>query len=175
MLTLDLNARFQPMHRHELEDALEGILVKENLGTIGGGGGTLMAENGEIKSCDIEIDAEIENIEKIAEILNTVGIAKGSFLRGENKKIAVGTLEGLGIYLSVDLDEETYQNCDVNFVIEKTEECMHGIGAMYSYREVEAFTALYYYGTSFERMKDSIAAFLSDYPLCKDCKVIQIA
>lgn len=174
MLTLDLNAKFQPMHRHELEDALDIILGREGLGSVDGGG-TLMAGNGEIECCDIHIDTEIENIERIAKILNAIGIPKGSFLRCDDKKIAVGTLEGLAIYLSVDLDKEVYQNCDVNYVIEETEKAMKGIGSMYSYRELDAFTALYYYGTSYENMRDSISAFLADYPLCKDCKVIQIA
>lgn len=31
-LTLNLNSRLQPMHRHDLEDALQEILEKINLG-----------------------------------------------------------------------------------------------------------------------------------------------
>ena len=36
-LTLNLNSRLQPMHRHDLEDALQGILEKVNLGEVMGG------------------------------------------------------------------------------------------------------------------------------------------
>ena len=52
-LTLNLNSRLQPMHRHDLEDALQGILEKLNLGEVMGGGTLLNPETGEIVSCDI--------------------------------------------------------------------------------------------------------------------------
>lgn len=53
-LRLKLNARFQPMHRFELEDALQEILSKEGLGEITGGG-TAQNPDGEIAYCDIDI------------------------------------------------------------------------------------------------------------------------
>ena len=53
-LTLNLNSRLQPMHRHDLEDALQEILEKGKLGEVTGGG-TLQRQTGEIVSCDIEI------------------------------------------------------------------------------------------------------------------------
>lgn len=52
---MNLNSRLQPMHRHDLEDALQGILEKVNLGEVMGGGTLLNPETGEIVSCDIEI------------------------------------------------------------------------------------------------------------------------
>lgn len=54
-LLLHLNARFQPKHRFELEDALQEIFEKNNAGEVTGGG-TLLKENGEVESCDIEIE-----------------------------------------------------------------------------------------------------------------------
>lgn len=33
-LTLNLNSRLQPMHRHDLEDALQEILEKGKLGEV---------------------------------------------------------------------------------------------------------------------------------------------
>lgn len=53
-LTLKLNARFQPKHRFELEDALQEILEKEQAGEVTGGG-TAQNPNGEIAYCDIDI------------------------------------------------------------------------------------------------------------------------
>ena len=53
-LTLKLNARFQPMHRFELEDALQEILEQNNMGEVTGGG-TAQNPGGEIAYCDIEI------------------------------------------------------------------------------------------------------------------------
>ena len=46
-LTLKLNARFQPKHRFELEDALQEILAEKQLGEIAGGG-TAQKPDGEI-------------------------------------------------------------------------------------------------------------------------------
>ena len=54
-LTLNLNSRLQPMHRHDLEDALQEILEKINLGEVMGGGTLQNPQTGEIESCDIEI------------------------------------------------------------------------------------------------------------------------
>ena len=46
-VTLKLNARFQPKHRFELEDALMEIFEKEKMGEITGGG-TAQMPDGEI-------------------------------------------------------------------------------------------------------------------------------
>lgn len=43
-LVLHLNARFQPKHRFELEDALQEILQKNQAGEITGGGTSLNAQ-----------------------------------------------------------------------------------------------------------------------------------
>ena len=33
-VVLKLNVRLQPMHRHELEDAIQGVLEKEQMGEV---------------------------------------------------------------------------------------------------------------------------------------------
>ncbi|MCM1099872.1 MAG: hypothetical protein NC079_05340 [Clostridium sp.] len=176
-LILHLNARFQPKHRFELEDALQEIFQKENAGEITGGG-TSLKENGEIESCDIEIDFEDsgKDLEWLVDLLNAIGIPKGSVLRGIEPPINVGTLEGLAIYMDgTGLAEEIYQSCDINYVIEQLEQAVSGIGHMYSYRELSEFTALYFYGTSFSVMKEKMHPFISSYPLCQNCRIEKIA
>ena len=82
-VTLHLNARFQPMHRHELEDALESVLDRLGLGTVDGGG-TLMEPSGEIASCDIELylrSGEEKDLEKLVEIVERFEVPKGSALK----------------------------------------------------------------------------------------------
>ena len=37
-VVLKLNARLQPMHRHELEDAIQGLHEKEQMAEVTGGG-----------------------------------------------------------------------------------------------------------------------------------------
>lgn len=60
---LKLNARFQPIHRFELEDALQEIFQREGMGEVIGGGTAQNADR-EIISCDIEFDLA-ENVSKI--------------------------------------------------------------------------------------------------------------
>ena len=55
LIALNLNARFQPICRHDLEDALNKILGKSDMGFVDGGG-TMMFPSGEVKSCDIELE-----------------------------------------------------------------------------------------------------------------------
>ena len=177
-LTLKLNARFQPKHRFELEDALQEILEKEQMGEITGGG-TAQKPDGEIAYCDIEIHLikdQPENITWLVDLLNRIGIPKGSLLQGIEPEFAVGTLEGLAYYSNgVDLPEEVYKNCDINYVVEQMEQAMEGIGRMYSYWEGRTYTALYFYGSSFAEMKKRVEPFLAEYPLCQKCRVEQIA
>lgn len=177
-LNLKLNARFQPKHRFELEDALQEILEKRELGEVTGGGTALTAE-GEVSYCDIEIrlyQEGQEGVEWLAELLNRMGIPKGSLLQGVEPELPVGTLEGLAYYSNgVDLPEEVYQTCDINYVIQQMEQAMEGIGRMYSYWEGNRETALYFYGTSFAEMKEKIAPFIAQYPLCQGCRIEQIA
>lgn len=177
-LTLKLNARFQPKHRFELEDALQEILEKEQRGEVTGGG-TAQNPDGEIAYCDIEIylvHDDMESVEWLAALLNSMGIPKGSVLQGVEPEMEVGTLEGLAYYSNgVDLPDEIYQTCDINYVIEQLEQSIDGIGRVYSYWEGNTYTALYFYGTSFSEMKEKMAPFIAEYPLCQKCRIEQIA
>lgn len=184
-VTLNLNARFQPIHRHELEDALEGILSKLKLGSIEGGG-TLQLPSGEISSCDIELmlkDGTEKTLEKLESMIEALGVAKGSKLLLWNKEDSevqserpVGNLEGMAIYLNgTELPQEIYQTCDINYVIEQTESRMEGIGRLYSWWEGAENTALYFYGQSYEKMLAAVSGFVKEYPLCQKCAIEQIA
>ena len=97
-LTLNLNSRLQPMHRHDLEDALQEILEKGKLGEVTGGGTLQSPQTGEIVSCDIEIhlnDDKQDSVNRLVELMNIIGIPKGSALlcTAPEIKIEVGTLE----------------------------------------------------------------------------------
>lgn len=117
-ITLSLNARFQTMHRHELEDTLEELLSKTNLGYTDGGC-TMQFPSGEIESCDIEIilkDGREENIAELESMIDALGVAKGSKLLLWNEANDVlqserpaGRLEGMALYLNgTELPEEVY-------------------------------------------------------------------
>lgn len=177
-ITLKLNARLQPMHRFELEDALQEILEENNMGTVIGGG-TAQNFDGEIAYCDIDIrlkNGKKSTINWLVELLNDMGIAKGSALQRLGKEIEVGTLEGLAFYCNgKELPEEVYKTCDINYVIEQMELAMEGIGKMYSYWEGAGYTVLYFYGSSFADMKQKIEPFIASYPLCQKSRIEQIA
>ncbi len=179
-LTLHLNSRLRPMHRFELEDVIQEILKKEQIGEVSGGG-TALNPDGEIVSCDIDIhlnEDKQDNINYLVDVLKQLGIPKGSALLGIEPalKIEVGTLEGLAFYTNgTELPEEVYKTCDINYVVEQMELAMHGIGRLYSYWEGNTYTALYFYGNSYAEMKQKIEPFIATYPLCQKSRIEQIA
>lgn len=177
-VTLNLNARFQPVDRHELEDVLEMLLEKRKVGIVDGGG-TMQMPTGEIEYCDIELYLK-EDTQEIRDVVSglvqTVGVPKGSKLIGEGWEETVGTLEGMALYMNgTELDDQVYENCDINYAAEQMEKLMEGLGRIYSYWEGPNDTALYFYGSSYEKMLAAIQGFLDEYPLCQKCIVKQIA
>ena len=182
-LTLYLNARFQPMHRHDLEDALDELLEKTDIGYVDGGG-TAMFPSGEVKSCDIELalnDMDEKTVAELETIIDELGVPKGSALLwladdGEKMERPVGRLEGMAVCLNgSELPPEVYESCDINYVIEQLNSRMEGIGQLYSWWEGPQSTALYFYGQSYEKMSAAIRDFIAEYPLCQKCVVERIA
>ena len=182
-ITLNLNARLQPMHRGDLEDVLDEVLDKSDIGFVDGGG-TLMFPSGEVKSCDIELalnDGSEETIAELEKIIDTMGVPKGSKLLwtasdGEKTERPVGRMEGMALYLNgTDVPKEVYESSDINYVIEQLESRMDGIGRLYSWWEGPEKTALYFYGQSYEKMTAAIQDFIREYPLCQKCVVERIA
>lgn len=175
-VVLHVNERLQPKHRFVLEDTIDEALKRNNHGEITGGG-TLMEKNGEIKSCDIDIELSDDDdaFERFKDYVNHLGIAKGSELETDGKKFPVGSFEGMGIYLSVNLPDEVYKNNDVNELIEKLNDALGDKGILRSWREHNDFTALYFYGDSFKKMAKLVKRVLEKHPLVENCRVVQIA
>lgn len=178
LVTITLNARLQPIHRGELEDALSQLLGAYKIGEICGGG-SMMAKNGEISECDIEIDATDtgpQAIEHIVRFLERALAPKGSRIRIGEKIIPFGKHEGLALYLNgTDLPDEVYENADINRVVSELSVLLGEEGQMHSHFDGETETAIYYYGSNFNTMHQLIKPFLKSYPLCQQCRVVQIA
>lgn len=177
--TLELNARLRPLDRGDIyEDPLHEILEEHGLGETSGGG-TSMGDNGEVAYCDVELslkDNTPETLAEVIKIIETIGVPKGSFLRGEDYKEPVGQLEGLALYVNgTELADEVYENCDINHVISTICELIKGKGDFYSYNEHLSDTALYFYGSSYQEMVEIITPFLQEYPLCEKSRLLQIA
>ena len=174
-VTIHLNARLQPRDRFPMEDALNSILQREELGEVSGGG-TLLMETGEIASCDIQVMVKSWEQELLEEILHCFGVPKGSALQYDGGEMPIGNLEGMALYLNgADLPDEVYQTSDVNYVVERMEALMGEEGRMDSYWQGPAETALYFYGKSFARMKSLTTDFVAVYPGCQLCRIVQIA
>ncbi len=176
-----INARVQPMHRGEIyEDPLTDILEEASVGGVSGGG-TLQSETGEIEYCDIEIEvanSDQSTIDLIQSTLETLGVPKGSKLTIEKTDsiLEFGNLEGLAIYLNgTDLGEEVYASCDSNHVYSELDRLTEGAGKVYSYWEGPSETAFYLYGSSYEEMRSMISELVENYPLCRECRIQQIA
>ena len=177
-VTLHLHAKLQPTDRGDIyEDRLDAILGETGLGSVDGGG-TLVDSDGEIESCDVEITLHRrEDLDKLQEIVNAMCVPKGSLLQPQwEADRPVGNLEGMAVYFNgTELADEVYQQCDINEAISQMEKLMEGQGAMYSYWEGSRETAIYFYGDSFEKMKESILQFTREYPLCEKCRIVRIA
>jgi len=180
-MVAQLNARLQPIHRGEFfEDPLDAELKRRQLGEISGGG-TLQAENGEIEYCDIEVElapGATSAETAVVEALEALGAPKGSKLHveAEGRETHFGVHEGLAVYLNgTSLPDNVYKECDSNFVHSEFSRLLEGKGRVLSYWQGPTETAFFMYGPSFIAMREGIADFLGTYPLCRQCRVEQIA
>ena len=178
-LTLQLNARLMPLDRGVLfEEPLDYMLKKLDIGEVDGGG-TFQESSGELKSCDIEIYIHKKadaNFNELYDFIMYIGVPKGSFLISKDSKKEIGNLEGMALYLNgTDLDDEIYKACDVNYVVSEIIEILGSEYKYYSYWQGSNETALYFYGQSFDKMRNLIIPFIETYPLCKKNRLVQIA
>ena len=136
-------------------------------------------ELGEIDKIEIEIvleDTSDNAIYELIELIECLGIPIGSKIINGDDETEIGNLEGLAIYINgVDLPKEIYEKYKINDVVEELEKLLDGIGKMYSYWNGPIETAFYFYGESFEDMKDAIEDFVKEHPLCEKCRIVKIA
>jgi hypothetical protein len=176
-----LNARLQPDDRADIEDALDAAMAKHKHGVRVVGGGTLIAKDGEVRECDIEIELDDPSDAKIDMVMRTLEAMlapKGSRLNipDQSRRIDFGLQEGLALYLNgTDLPDEVYRDSDVNHVFAECQRLLQGIGAVSSHWQGPEETAFYMYGSDFKIMRERLAPFLNTYPLCQQCRVEQIA
>jgi hypothetical protein len=180
IVRVQLNARLQPVDRADLfEDPLMEDLEEAGIGSVSGGG-TMMAEEGEVAYCDIEIEMQKTDDEKLRFIiqqLESLGAPKGSQLHlADNQVIPFGQCEGLAIYLNgTDLPDEVYETCDPNTVYSEISQRINDEGMIMSHWQGPTETAFYLYGNSFVTMNSLIEEFVNTYPLCQKCRIVQIA
>jgi hypothetical protein len=160
----------------------QGPLAEElsrfSLGSVAGGD-TSLGQDGEIENCDVAI--EVREISpdltaSIIQILERLGAPKGSKLAVAGQWIDFGSREGLGLYLNgTDLPMSVYETSDVNWLYHEIDRRLAGCGKIYSHRDGPRETALYMYGSSYGAMRERIQELVDTYPLCQQCRVLQIA
>lgn len=178
-IELYLNARLLPTHRGVLfEEPIDRALKNKGIGEVSGGA-TYFLDSGEPEHCEITIkhnSVSDSNFNDIMDFYSFKSIPKGSHIIRGNEITKIGALEGMAIYLNgTDLEDDIYKSCDINYVIEKVIEMLGEQYIYHSYWEGKKETALYFYGSSFLLMKESVSEFIKTYPLCQHCRIIQTA
>ena len=176
-LTVELNAKLQPIHRGEMfEEPLENVLIQANVGEVLGGG-TFMSATGEIEKCDITLEVKDDWIAKVFAYLQRIKIIpKGSKIICKQEITPIGQAEGMAIYLNeTDLPAEVYRTNDINELISKLQDALGDKCFMFSWWEGGTETALYFYGESYLKLYESVKHILEIHPLCKLSHVKQVA
>ncbi|WP_395752685.1 hypothetical protein [Prosthecobacter sp.] len=178
------NHKIGPLQRGDVyEDPLIDFLEHHNNAGEVDGGGTQQEKTGEIDWCDVNLylkPSAASLIPSIIQFLEQRGAPKGSkltchFPDDTEQELPFGLREGFGIYLDgVNLPDEVYRDCDINFVASELDRLLEGHGSVESHWQGPTETALYIYGDSLAIMKPLIAGLLSTYPLCKGARVVDL-
>ncbi len=175
-VTLHLNMRLMPIDRGSLfEDPIDEVLHKHDIGEVTGGG-TLSNKERMPISCDVEFSIKRSKIDDFISFLKAANtIAKDSYIEYDGKREDIGKLEGLNLILDgTSLDASVYEENDVNNVIAEIDDLLKGKGQYHSYYIGEKNTNLYFYGVSFEEMKEIIANYTKTSPLCENSIIERI-
>jgi hypothetical protein len=182
VIVVTLNARLQPTHRADLEDAFESYCSKGTLrAEVVGGGTSIEPSTGEVTECDIEIelaDVSDENLAEVRGVFEVMLAPKGSRITvpGRADPIEFGWHEALALYLNgTDLAAEVYEQCDSGVVLDEVTRLLGADGAIHSWWQGPTETALYAYGPSFDAMRLAIQPFVDTYPLCERSRLVRIA
>lgn len=168
-LTLNINARLQPITRGEFyEDTLNSTLKKCKIGSVVGGG-TSLSQDYVPDNCDVEIDCRPEKLDELKMILSKLPLPKGSRLIFDDESeadIPLGDLDGVGVYLNgTDLPKEVYAKCDLNTIVGDLISAMQSELLLFDYWHGKHETALYFYGNSFDAMKSAVESYAATCPL----------
>lgn len=178
-----INDKIMPLDRGVVyENPLDDFLQTNRIGKVTGGG-TMQLKTGELEYCDVEIRLNADEIDKsqikaIIHKLEEFGAPKGSILTIEKteEKIEFGKKEGLGIYLDgINLSDEVYKNSNSEALANEIKKFAKNEDNILRHWQGNAETGLYFYGDSFERIKNSITDFISFHPECENCRIEQIA
>lgn len=178
LISVQLNARYQPIDRGAYVDLTERFLKEKGWGSLGDGEGTMLSPTGEPESCDFDIVVLPEHLDDVCDALDRVFfVPKGSKMVIGDEERSIGQQEGLALYLNgTELPEEVYRTSDINAVIGSLEAHLgKERGRFLSYWQGARETALYFYGPDYAEMKAALEEIIPRHPLCGKCRMEQIA
>ncbi|MDA6068330.1 hypothetical protein NJT12_01735 [Flavobacterium sp. AC] len=181
-IVIQINDKVSPLDKRNLYLLpLNELLLEKNYGEISGGG-ILKEEPGEIIFCDIHIKLFDEKIapnilKNIKTCLEDCGAPKGSKIIIENthQEIPFGKNEGIAIYLDEENAEEKEEQYNLDFVQSEISRRTNTSQTTERYWKGNSTTGLYFYGQSYEKMKDEVSHFMTANPLYKTARIAQIA
>lgn len=176
---LNISGKFDLESRISLfEERFDTILKKAKLGCVSGGGSFLNAETYEPENCGIELCFNVDPAtikDNLVEMFTAFGLPKGSELVFDDETINVGTLEGMALHLNgTELSDEIYSSTSALVVAEELSKIFGDDFRYYTSWQGATETAIYFYGISFEKMKELSKDFVNSYPLCQKCKITNI-
>lgn len=169
-VTLELNARLQPLHRGEIfEDMFEEMFRRFGIGEITGAG-TLQMPSGEAEKCDISMEIYKSKLNPFISLLKRIDIIPiGSKLIINDEETPIGTAQGMAIYLNgTELAPEVYKNNDINQLIEELDKALEGLAQRLSHWEGPSETGDYI------KMKKAILPIMKNHPLCEKGRSVKI-
>ncbi|OMQ10337.1 hypothetical protein [[Flexibacter] sp. ATCC 35103] len=182
-IVIQINDKVSPADKRNLYLLpLNDFLTSKNYGEISGGG-ILKEEPGEIIFCDIHVKFHQEEINEnilkdIMIYLEDCGAPKGSkiIIEKTHQEIPFGKNEGIAIYLDGENSEEKNQETyNLDFVQSEISRRTNTTQSAERFWKGNSTTGLYFYGQSYEKMKDEVSHFMSSYPLYKSARIAQIA
>lgn len=176
-INVKLNVWFQFEYWLQLfEDLFDVMFEVVGIGEILGGGMVLF-EDGEVEYGDLEIQLyDVVVLLQVIELFEQFGVLKGLLIQCDGEDdLLFGIIEGLGLYLDgVNLLDEVYEQCDLNYVFDQIVECIDGYGEICSWWQGLSEIGLYLYGVSFDILCDCIVDLFVSYLLCQGVCVVWI-
>ena len=160
-LTVQLNARLQPMHRGaRFEDPLAVAL--ERVGGAVTGGGSALDDLSRILSCTIDVvigeDYPDESLDTLIRSLESLSAPRGSRIELGDEVREFGVIEGIAIRmppLEVDYENDDYIPCshELDTVMASVTTALADAGEIWSWRLNGSDAEIYVYGASRETIR----------------------
>ena len=170
-IIVQLNARLQPIHRGDLEDAIRERVGASIPSLTVVGGGTAVDKEGRVTGCGIELMVAKASLEQalteLASALVELGVPRGSRLVTPPKRtIKAGQAEGLAITFPritrVDFEDARalQRNEELDRAMELLKPALRPHGRVWSWQILEDGADVVIYGDDSELMRDAIRAAL---------------